>query len=179
MSDHNLSEEWRPVVGWESLYQVSNLGCVRSLPRVGGHRPYPGKVLAGGPHPNGYRYVWLCRDAGRKHAYVHRLVLEAFVGPRPDGFEVCHNDGDGSNNALSNLRWGSKLDNAADRKAHGTHRRGERTYCAKMTEAQVKEARRLHADGAKVGALARQFGLRSSSMSQVLSGQRWAHIPRE
>ncbi len=66
---------------------------------------------------------------------IHRLVLETFVGPCPVGFQACHNDGDYSNNSLSNLRWDTAKSNAGDRIRHCTQVRGEVCHSAKFTEA--------------------------------------------
>lgn len=106
-------ERWLPVVGWEGSYMVSDFGRIKSLR---GHS----KILAGSGN-NGYRTVKL-RDFPRKaHVGVHRLVLEAFVGPPPTAeSEGCHDDGVKSNNCLRNLRWDTVAGNSADRWRHGT-----------------------------------------------------------
>lgn len=118
-------EEWRPVLGWEGLYEVSDLGRVRSLSRGG----YRGRIIK--PYLNRKDYprlmVALC-DGKRKHGgrqafpTVHRIVLEAFVGPRPDGMEACHYNGDACDNRLKNLRWDTKMGNVADRRRHEAER---------------------------------------------------------
>jgi NUMOD4 motif len=86
-------ERWLPVPGWERLYEVSDLGRVRSLPRKGGNnRWYGGKVLVPYPH-KGYPVVPLCRGGQRTMRAIHQLVLEAFAGPCPPGMQACHNNG--------------------------------------------------------------------------------------
>jgi hypothetical protein len=75
-------------------------------------------------------------DIKRNHKVAH-LVLKAFVGPRPKGKECCHNDGNQSNNALSNLRWDTHVNNMKDQIAHGTASIGERHGMAKLTKADV------------------------------------------
>ena len=111
-----MVEEWRPVVGWEQAYEVSNLGRVRN-PRFGG-RLVKQFVRS--------RYVTVhLKDAPRHNTRpVHLLVLEAFVGPRPPGMECCHWDNDRSNNQLFNLRWDTKAANKADQVRHGTASHG-------------------------------------------------------
>jgi hypothetical protein len=74
---------------------------------------------------SGRRYVNL-KGKGRR---IHRLVLQAFVGPCPAGQECCHGDGDPSNNVLSNLRWGTRSDNRRDSVGHGTHFSTSKKHC--------------------------------------------------
>lgn len=120
-------EEWRPVVGHEGLYEVSNRGHVRSVAgaqSLGGRR-LSGKVLKPRPTPKGYLRVQI---RGCDY-YIQRLVLEAFVGPCPEGMEACHHDSDRSNNWVSNLRWDTRLGNCQDIVARGSHWQKQKTEC--------------------------------------------------
>lgn len=128
-------EVWLPVVGYEGRYEVSSHGRVRSLDRVlirGNNirQPMRGRVLKpwgkGGEGDRPHQVVTL---GHYDRHYVHVLVLEAFVGPRPDGCEGCHNDGNPLNNRADNLRWDTASANQRDRLAHGTHHYGNRTHC--------------------------------------------------
>lgn len=126
-------EEWRPVVGWEGLYEVSDLGRVRSVERLvrGVHdcvRRLPGRIKEP-EESQGYRIVTLYRENRPKRRRVHHLVLEAFVGPRPPGMEGCHGPSGSADNRVSNLRWDTKSANAADSLAAGTNRNTRKTYC--------------------------------------------------
>lgn len=118
------SERWRPVVGYEGLYEVSDQGRVRSLPRTvvrsdGRVRAFPGQMLR--PHvAEGRRTVTLCMDGGQRPRRVYVLVLEAFVGPPPEGMEGCHNDGDSEHDDLTNLRWDTRRGNVQDAVRHGS-----------------------------------------------------------
>lgn len=138
-------EEWRPVVGWEGLYEVSDQGRVRSLDRHltvrsrwGQMMPqtYRGQLMTiSDAHAGGYCTVKLTRDGKGSMHYVHRLVLEAFVGPRPDGMEACHNSGDPADNRPGNLRWDTTTGNMADKVRHGTNGEGPRkTRCVRGHE---------------------------------------------
>lgn len=119
------TETWRPVVGWEGYYEVSDLGTVRGVERKVPHA-YSGtitirsRIIKHHPHPAGHRLVCLNRGGvgGGVTRQVHQLVLEAFVGPRADGMDACHNDGDPANNRLSNLRWDTHSENMLDRVWH-------------------------------------------------------------
>lgn len=176
MSDPNLAEEWRPVAGWESLYEVSNLGRVKSLPRRVGVKRFPGKILKGGPHPYGYRYVWLCKGGKHTHAYVHRLVLTAFARPAVDGEYALHADGDGGNNALHNLRWGTPAENSNDSRSHGTMSLGERHYNAKITDDIALSALRMAADGSSCADIAKQLDVRYMTIYDVVHRRKWKHV---
>ncbi len=111
-----IQEEWRPVVGYEGRYEVSNLGGVRSLPRTmdARHGGSPdgyhmkGRVLKKNTSPNGYFFVPLGKG---KIGYIHRLVLEAFV-PNPENKPCCdHIDANKQNNKVTNLRWATYSEN--------------------------------------------------------------------
>ncbi len=134
-------EEWRPVVGWEGLYEVSDLGRVRSLDRMvssglGRTKLYRGRVLVGKIAPStGYRVCTLTSGAGRrKYALIHRLVLEAFVGPCPEGMECCHGDGDRANASLTNLRWDTRSANTIDAVTHQTNLHARKARCPRGHE---------------------------------------------
>ncbi|MBO7720014.1 NUMOD4 motif-containing HNH endonuclease [Candidatus Saccharibacteria bacterium] len=104
-------EDWKPVVGFEGLYEVSNLGRVRSLPRNGTRKK--GTIRQFGNVANGYRAVLLARFGEHKNALVHRLVAEAFI-PNPQNKPcVNHIDGDKWNNAVDNLEWCTYAENIA------------------------------------------------------------------
>ena len=133
------TEKWLPVVGYEGDYEVSDLGRVRSLDRFDarGHR-IQGRMLSlvaqAASGPSSRRTVSLHRGGRQSTRLVHHLVLEAFVGDRPDGTEACHWDGDPSNNELSNLRWDSHKANEADKFRHGTHVNANKTHCPRGHE---------------------------------------------
>lgn len=108
-----MVEEWRGVVGFESAYQVSNLGRVRSLDRDipyinnGTHAilHYKGKILKPKPDRDGYLRVSLKFGKKVKLAGIHRLVAQAFL-PNPDNLPcVNHKDYQRSNNCVDNLEW--------------------------------------------------------------------------
>lgn len=127
-----------PVVGWEGLYEVSDEGQVRSVDRVvqhpvSGPRRLRGRVLRAnwdGHEGGGYLYVTLSRPGERRNRHVHTLVLEAFVGPRPDGADACHGAAGKSVNTPPNLRWGTRSENVLDSVLRdGTHGEASKTRC--------------------------------------------------
>lgn len=130
MSDGIGAEVWLPIPGHDG-YEASSEGRVRSIARVietrnGQSRRLPGCVIRGTCASGGYRMVAL--GAGVKR-YVHHLVAEAFIGPRPDGYEICHNDGDRFNNHPENLRYDTPTENKRDTVRHGTHGSLAKTHC--------------------------------------------------
>lgn len=135
------TEQWLPVVGHEGIYEVSDRGRVRSLDRLdvrGTKRK--GRVLSPAPVTSGHLQLRLGGRPRNRQARVHVLVLEAFVGPRPSGQDACHNNGDPTDNRLSNLRWDTKSSNQLDRNAHGTCPQLNRTHCPRghsLTEPNI------------------------------------------
>lgn len=138
----SLAEHWLPVVGYEGHYEVSDLGRVRTVAKTtyGGffvhgdkkihsprHRPSQLLKVSYGGRNNRYLRVMLRAGGNKKrHAFIHHLVLEAFVGPRPrispdlvtgeDRYMVAaHTDDDQSNNTLRNLSWKTEDENLTDR----------------------------------------------------------------
>ncbi len=128
------AEIWKPVLGHEGMYEVSSLGRVRSLPRMAKRRgkgdvPVPGRVLSQYLQ-DGYPMVKISvGGAGRRRA-VHVLVCEAWHGPRPDARAECrHLDDDKSNLHPSNLQWGTRAENMADRIRNGIDPNLSKTHC--------------------------------------------------
>lgn len=137
-------EEWRPIPGYEGLYEVSNLGRVHSIPRVIDHGHgrigrRSGRILraaAGGRHP--HLKVVLSKGAVRRTWRVHQLVALAFLGPCPEGLQVLHWDDDATNNHLSNLRYGTPGDNGQDRLRNGRNPQRNKTHCPQRHEYNSK-----------------------------------------
>lgn len=170
-----MTEEWRAVPGYEGAYEVSSLGRVRSLDRVvespTAKRGYPklmrGRLLKPQRHSAGYLHVGL----SRRIRIISHLVLEAFRGPRPDGEEACHNNGDKWNNVLGNLRWGTHTYNCADRVAHGTSPDGEQNAMCKLSLAEVVAIRARYGPETQ-RALGAEFGVVQGHVSRIVTGRR-------
>lgn len=123
-------EEWKPIPGFPD-YMVSDRG------RVVSHKRGKPKLLNPRVRTTGYRSVGLRNDpkqANPTTLFVHRLVLAAFVGPRPEGLVIRHLDGDPSNNVLGNLQYGTPSENSQDMVRHGRHLYASRTHCARGHE---------------------------------------------
>ena len=120
------NEIWKDITGYEGLYQVSNMGRVRSTNRTielagGGKRTLPGKILRPSVQ-KGYRRVTLSEKGIETTFLIHRLVVDTFVGPITDGMEVDHINEDHGDNRAENLRLLSRFDNAS-RSTRGTFRK--------------------------------------------------------
>ena len=159
-------ENWKAVVGFEGLYEVSDHGRIRSV-KTKRIKAYTKHVYDTRPFMN----LW--KAGKQKIMRPHTLVLTAFVGPRPQGMECCHNNGDPFDNRLENLRWDTPRNNQLDRIKHGTSNRGERCAAAKLTEAQVQA---ILADTRLQREIAADYGVRQNTISRIKSGKRWSHI---
>lgn len=170
-----MPETFHPIPGFPG-YRVSDLGTVRrddglimtpSTPR--NRREYP--------------CVHLRRLGKRSRVAVHRLVALTWIGPSPFvGAEVRHLDGDHMNPALSNLAWGSRKDNAADRDRHGTTARGDRHGAknrdfggannpnGKLDDAAVAKILQLSRDGHSQRMIAERTGASQRTVWAILSG---------
>ena len=105
-----IEEEWRDIAGYEGLYQVSNLGRVKSLDRMvnncyGSKKVIKGRMISPVDNGKGYKCVSLCKDGKIRRTYVHHIVAQAFVANQDGYFEVNHKDEDKSNNCADNLEW--------------------------------------------------------------------------
>lgn len=135
---------------------------------------------------NGYSRVTLAHNGRSYRCFVHRLVLETFVGPCPLGMEACHfPDRSTANNRLENLRWDTRSANSTDAIKHGTHTRqgphlqGERNPSAKLSEAQVREVDALYRVGHTTQAqLADRFGVHQGTISDIVTHHIWRHLWR-
>lgn len=160
-----LAEEWRQVEGYPN-YHVSSYGAVqgpRALLR-------PTVFL-------GYQIVSLVRDGKTKNYKVHRLVAEAFLGLPPfEGAMVAHNDGNRSNNNISNLRWASALENQKDRRRHGTWRRGSEISWSKLKEDDIPIIRERIKRGEKYDDIGLDYGVSKHTIHRIKKGDVWKHV---
>jgi len=107
--------------------------------------------------------------------YVHHLVLQVFVGPRPAGCEACHRNGIPTDNRLENLYWGTPIDNDADQREHG-RKKGERHHAATITDDIVREVRRRAQAGEVHQLIANDLGIQRRNVSRIANRSRWGHV---
>lgn len=175
----STTEEWRPIVGWEGLYEVSSIGRVRSVDRViecaDGPKRYKGRMRSLSKDGGGYPQVILSYKGEQVMRKVHALVMEAFVGQRPEGMQICHGDGDQTNNRVGNLRYGTGQENCADTLKHGRRPLGINHKRSKLTDDEVREIRSLRGSVTQQK-LADRFGVHRVHISAIQSGKYWGHL---
>jgi hypothetical protein len=179
MAEANSTVTYKDIPGFPG-YRVGDDGSVWSRWRSGrGSRPiHPWREMKQTPHPDGYWQIRLTSPNGIVTTQVHRLVLAAFVGPKPDGCEGCHEDGNGFNNSRHNLRWDTPAGNQTDRARHGTIRRGSQIHQAKITDEIVTAIRTdYRAGGISQLKLARKYGISQSNVHFIVTRRTWAHVP--
>lgn len=168
-----------PVPGYEGLYEVSDLGHVRSFPRVTRSGVRGGKMLKPYLRRDGYLEVYLYKEPRRKFSWlVHRLVLEAFVGKCPEGLEALHGGKDKTDNRLENLKWGTRSQNMGeDRVRDKQSNRGEQSGHAKLTWDDVCEIRRLVAAGVTQRHIAKQYSVSFHTINDIHLRKTWRYPP--
>jgi hypothetical protein len=169
------NEEWRDIFGWEGFYQISNFGRLKSL-----KRPFVPKdrVLKACVDVYGYSFACLFKNQKRLACpKIHRLVLEAFVGQKPEGTECRHIDGNKSNNRLENLEWATHAINELDKYKHGTIMYGSKNGYAKLIEKDVRKIRKLWSTGKYTQCeLADKFGVRQFCIWSIIHRKSWKHV---
>ncbi len=169
-------------------YAVTEDGRVWSKPRTDNlDRPRGGFFMR--PTPRGskrYCYVCLYVDGHPRYRAVHRLVLETFVGPCPEGMEACHNNGIRTDNRLENLRWDTHSEDSKDAIWHGTHpgflskgrtdRGGTANGCAKLTETDVRWIRYLRTAGVTLHDLAEGFCIGITTVGHIIKQDTWKTV---
>lgn len=174
-------EIWVEIKGYPD-YHISNFGNIKSLGRYvnrnGGMlrvkekilRPYVAKKRGG------YLECNIYRDAVRKRIKYHVAVAEAFIGPRPDGFHVCHYDGDPSNNKLVNIRYCSPSQNEMDKIRHGYSQIGERNRSSVLEESDILFIRSFSKSGISGADIARIYKVSSSCIYSIINRETWVHL---
>lgn len=135
-----------------------------------------GKILSAARGHSGYLVVGLCKNGELKQKSVHGLVMLAFHGERPYGYEVCHGDGDRANNKLENLRYDTRQGNALDKVAHGTNNMGDTNPRAKLNSTQVLEIFKRCMAGENQQEIAADLGISSVTVNHIATGRTWRSV---
>jgi len=173
-----MFEIWKDIEGFEG-YQISNCGNVRSCRPANGvgglKNSY--RLLKLAVNRKGYYRIGLRNKDKVIKKFVHRLVLESFVGSCPEGLESRHLDGDLKNNYVENLEWGTCVENRHDRIRHGRNNRGEDHAMAILNIDQVKEIKRLFKESKlserRIGEV---FGVSRDVVSKIKQGKNWSWV---
>jgi len=150
----------------DSRYEISNIGRFRN--KLTGHIRSPSKTKSG------YRLVVLSVP-GSKHKglYIHHEVAFAFIGKRPDKFQVSHLDGNTDNNDASNLAYESVLQNITRKREHGTQTHGESHGTSKLKLDDVHAIRRMRESGKKLSEISKLFGVGPQQISRICKFENW------
>jgi hypothetical protein len=181
VNNHTNTEEiWKPVVGYEGLYEVSNLGNVRSVDKVDrqGQKKH-GRVRKLLLNQVGYLYVGISVENKKANLTVHRLVARAFI-PNPDNKpQVNHIDGNKTNNIVSNLEWVTVAENTQHAYTTKLNKyKGENSHLAKLTEKQVIEIYDRLQNGEYQYRLAEEYGVNKTTISNIYCQKSWWHTTR-
>jgi hypothetical protein len=177
-------EEWRLVPEYPD-YAVSNYGEVYSFPRkivrLNSQSGQPNEITVRGGMLNhslsvhGYPRVQLSRPGEKIKKYVHSIVAETFIGPRPDGMETCHNDGIKTNPEAWNLRHDKPKGNNSDMDKHGTRVKGEDISNARYTNEEIRNVKMLLKKHGVMD-VSRLTGIPQPQISNIKTGHTWKHI---
>jgi hypothetical protein len=180
MSAIHLTEIFRLVTS-NPAYRVSNVGQVQCCLKLVGPPDYSHMTDSWHdllPHRNaetGYLEVCIRSHGKGKTTAVHKLVAEAFLGPCPEGLQVCHDDNDKTNPRLDNLCYGTPKQNNADKKRHGTQQEGSRVAGAKLVESDVIEIMQMRA-GWLFRQIAEKYGVQEGTIGKIFRGETWSHL---
>ncbi len=183
MADEHYNEQWRPVVGYEGWYEVSDHGHVKRIKAGRGARA--GRILHPG-NRHGYLHVALFQGgrSTKQSAIVHRLVLAAFVGPCPAGLQVNHKNGIKTDNRAENLEYVTPKENVRHAQkvlgiSWGGGVRGEKQHSAKLTARIVQDIRHRHKldGGISLKQLAAEYGVGTRAIAKVINRTNWKHVP--
>lgn len=169
--------EWRPVIGFEGWYEVSEAGDVRRV-CGGSNRTYVGRALRQQTSKKGYATVGLSRAGTTRRRPVHILVAAAFIGSCPDGKQVNHEDTNKKNNHYTNLEYTTCLGNIKHAVAHGLRasKQGTLNGQAKLSVDAVRRIREEYAGGTTQPSLAAKYGLTQANVSSIVLRKTWAHV---
>ncbi len=152
-----MTEEWKPVIGYEGQYRVSDTGLVAGVTRklVDG-RTYKGRMLRPSGRKDGHTHIVLSHGGEKRTYQVARLVYTAFVGPIPKNHYILFNDGDPKKNHVSNLALHVPCPNTDP----------------KLEPRDKERIRALRNQGIALKEIASFFGVSESFVSMVATGKR-------
>ena len=175
-------EIWKSVIGYEGFYEVSNLGNVKSLPRRmwNGRNYFTSKERILKPGFAGCKardrkrqrlMVILSKDGKKENCLVHHLVARAFIGERPEGMVICHNDGNHLNNNKDNLRYDTQQQNIMDMYRHGgNYGKG------RLNKDEVLEVRRLYKNGESIDDITKLFHVNKRAIIKIINNTTYSWL---
>ena len=182
------SESWLPVPGYEGIYSASSLGRIR----IDRETIRKGRLLSVFVNRYGYLNCTLSKDSKNRAFNVHRIIALTFLGVCPPKLAVNHINGDKKDNRVINLEYVSYKENTAHarklgllpvgdrsgaRKYPERRPRGEQSTKAKLTEDDVRQIKKMLAEGWQRAYIARRFGVTPPTIGAIKDGTSWKHIP--
>lgn len=164
---------WKSLFG--GIFEASSDGRIRRIIKTRYNQKLGEITLSDNPS-NRYLKCALVLNGKLKRFSVHRLILLAFRGPCPTGMEGAHLNGNTKDNRIENLAYKTKLENEADKIAHGTRPRGEHVGVSRLTAGRVRLIRSDLRKGITAIKLAEQYGVNPSTISQIRHGKTWRHV---
>lgn len=168
-------ELWKPIIGFEDRYEVSNHGNVRGF-WYGGYKMKSPKLKKPQRNKNGYYYVILQNGKIMKSFLLHRLVLSTFDKPMDRNIDCCHKNHNREDNRLCNLEWGTRKYNEFQKKLNGTTAMGEKNGKSKMTNEKVLQIRQLFSEGKSTNSIAKQLNLKQQNVWCICTKKTWKHL---
>ncbi len=171
-------EIWKDIKGYEGLYQISNLGRVKSLARekkngVNSKQNIPEIILNIYDNGKGYKRTNLCKNNIIKSNYIHRLVAEAFILNSKNEREVNHKDGNKANNNVTNLEWCNRKENVLHSCINNLVPKGNLHYNSKLTNEQIIQIRN---DNRVQKIIANDYGITQTVVSAIKLRKTWKHL---
>lgn len=174
-----MEEIWKDIEGYEGLYQVSNLGRVKSLDRLGatGYK-LKGKMRKLWYIKQGYQRVGLNKDSHKINYLVHRLVAQAFIPNKENKPFINHKNGIKDDNGVDNLEWCTDEENQSHAIKHGLNNNiGELSGRAKLTKQQVIQIRKKYKTGKYLQKdLGAEYDVATNTICQIITRKYWKHI---
>lgn len=168
-------EIWKPIKGYEGLYEISNLGRLKKLEKKwvagkGSVRFAEESITLGILNSHGYYTFDLCKNGNPKKTKIHRLVAEHFLEKEINKKIVNHIDGDKSNNRATNLEWTTSKINNEHAYAVGLRK-------TKLTTVEIKEMRNFYDDNLYTTyELAQLYGISQSNVWNIVKRKTWRYV---
>lgn len=177
-----INKIWKPIIGYEGLYKISNYGEIKSL-NYG--RTKREKIMSPNKDTDGYLLISLSKEGSVKKHKIHQLVLIHFVGRKPFSEAVCrHLNGEPGDNAYFNLQWSTKSDNQKDRVRHGTistnlqtrDQRGSKNNMVRLICADIPEIRKLSLEGMSDLDISKIYNVSKGCIYGITHNINWKYI---
>lgn len=185
-----MDEIWKPIPGYEKLYEASNLGRIRSVEHTISYmnqgikrtRTFPGRILKPQPNVNGRYHVRLSKEGTITQLMLHRIIALTFHGAPCAELEVNHKDGNKTNNEAENLEWVTRSENVLHSKRVLKKQIGSQNPSSKLTEDDVRQIRLEYRPGTgfhnrgNAVELAKQYSVSWSTINNVVKRRSWRHV---